>query len=62
MWNTKLFQNIQNIGIKHNKRTQNIKNDSRNTFKSPYMIPPEIVREYLKCIIYLCILPNNQFA
>jgi hypothetical protein len=38
------------------------KNESlRNTFKSPYMIPPDIVREYLKHIIYLCTLSNNQF-
>jgi hypothetical protein len=26
------------------------------------MIQPDIVREYLKCIMYLCILPNNKFT
>jgi hypothetical protein len=26
------------------------------------MILPDIVREYLKCIIYLCTLSNNQFT
>jgi hypothetical protein len=30
-------------------------------FRSPYVIPPDIVREYLKCTIYLCTLSNNQF-
>ena len=26
------------------------------------MIPSDIVREYLKCVIYLCTLSNNQFT
>ena len=43
------------LGVKHSKIAGNIKNESlRNIFKSPYMITPDTVREYLKCILYLC--------
>ena len=65
MLNTKLFQNIQNIlwelsVVKEHKIQKN--ELLRNIFKSPYMIPPDIVREYLKHIIYPYTLSNNQFT
>ena len=38
----------------------NKQNKKQKIFKSPYMILPDIVRQYLKHIIYLCILSNYK--
>ena len=65
MLNTKLFQNIQNIlwGLIIVKEHKILKNESlRNIFKSPYLITPDIVREYLKCIVYFPLLALKHQA
>ena len=67
MLNTKLFQHIQNtlweLSSVKGQNILKINNESIiNISKGPYMTSPDIVREYLKCIIYLCTLSNNQFT
>jgi hypothetical protein len=65
MLNSKLFQNIQNVlgELSIVKEHKILKMKSlRNIFKGPYMLPPDIVREYLRCVIYLCTLSNYKFT
>jgi hypothetical protein len=51
-------RDIQRNPVSKNKK----KERKKNILKNPYMIPPDIVREYLKHIIYLCTWSNNQFT
>jgi hypothetical protein len=63
MWNTKLFQNIQNNFCEFSivKKHKILKINHYKYIQKPLYDTPDILREYLKHIKYLCTLSNNQF-